>query len=96
MEVRCDDLEVVEKRLRGRVGMRSQRKGVDVPPVDAAGARNKEDKEALFRRWFDDPSRPAEEAIVVDSSGTPEECVARILKQLGRDDAVGAEGPVSS
>jgi predicted kinase len=91
LECRCEDLEVVERRLKGRVGMRSQRMGVDVPPPDAGVVGDKEDKKVLFQRWFDNPSRPAGKAIVVDSSRTPEECVASILERLGGEDAAGKQ-----
>ncbi|KFY10009.1 hypothetical protein V492_05245, partial [Pseudogymnoascus sp. VKM F-4246] len=35
VECRVQDLEVLDARLRGRVPMRSQRAGIEVPPVDA-------------------------------------------------------------
>ncbi|KFY55366.1 hypothetical protein V497_07009 [Pseudogymnoascus sp. VKM F-4516 (FW-969)] len=80
--VRCKvgDVEVLERRLRGRVAMRSQRTGIEKPPVDAGGGG--EDHREVLRRKMENPVQPASGVIVVDSSGSTEECVQEILRQI--------------
>lgn len=80
VECRVEDLEVLERRLRGRVAMRSQRTGIDEPPVDAGTGG--EDQRDVLKRKMENPVRPAGGAIVVDSSRSTEECVEEILRQI--------------
>jgi len=82
IECRVDDIDLLNRRLRNRVPLRSQRTGVDRAPPDATGGRHNEDYHALFKRWIENPCRPAGVAIVVDSTGSPEECRDYILKQI--------------
>ncbi|KFY53287.1 hypothetical protein V496_07735 [Pseudogymnoascus sp. VKM F-4515 (FW-2607)] len=81
--VRCrvEDLEVLDRRLKGRVAMRSQRTGVDMPPSDSEVA-GVVDHRAVLRRKMENPVQPESGAIVVDSSGSTEECVEKILRQI--------------
>ena len=82
VECRVDDVDLLHRRLCNRVSLRSQRTGVNRPPPDASGARHSEDYRALFKRWIESPCRLAGDAIVVDSTGSPEECLDYILKQM--------------
>ena len=75
VECRVDDVDLLDRRLRNRVPLRSQRTGVNCPPPDASRARHSEDYRALFNRWIKSPYRPAGDAIVVDSTGSPGECL---------------------
>lgn len=82
VECRVNDVDLLERRLHNRVSLRSQRTGVNSPPTDASGARHSEDYLALFTRWIENPARPANNAIVVDSSGSLEVSLDHILKQI--------------
>jgi predicted kinase len=82
VECRVDDVDLLEGRLCNRVSLRSQRKGVNSPPPDATDARHSEDYRVHFKRWIEKPYRPASDAIVVDSTSSPEKCLDHILKQI--------------
>ncbi|KFY75475.1 hypothetical protein V499_04564 [Pseudogymnoascus sp. VKM F-103] len=83
VECRVQDVEVLDRRLKGRVAMRSQRTGIDAPPVDAEGVgEGSVDHREVLRRKLENPVRPGSGAIVVDSSGSTEECVEEILRRI--------------
>jgi hypothetical protein len=83
VECRVDDIDLLDRRIRNRAPQRSQRRGVNCPPPDAGSApRPSEEYIALFKRWIENPCRPAGNTIVVDSTGGPEECLDCILKQI--------------
>jgi predicted kinase len=82
VECRVEDVELLDRRLRGRVPMRSQRSGVCLPPPDAEGGGSNEDCHKLFQRWIKHPCRPESDAIIVDSTAGPEKCLDFILKQI--------------
>lgn len=82
VECRVTDLEVLDRRLRGRVAMRSQRTAVDCPPPDGVGKAG-EDRTVLFKKWIEDPCRPQGNCIVVESTRGSEECVRDILMEIG-------------
>jgi predicted kinase len=82
VECRVDNLDLLDRRLQNRVSLRSQRTGVNHPPPDVNGARQSQDYRAVFKRWIENPSHPAGIAIIVDSTGSPEECLDYILKQI--------------
>jgi predicted kinase len=60
VEVKVDNVGMLDERLRESVPLRSQRTGVDCPPRDAGGARGSEDsrRHALYKRWIENPCRP--------------------------------------
>jgi predicted kinase len=93
IECHVKDIDLLDQRLRGRVPLRSQRTGVTRPPSDAFnGPHNEEEYRALFTRWIDNPKRPSEDVIVVDSkSVSPEKCLEYILKQIIHSTAVEKE-----
>lgn len=62
-ECRVDDVDLLDRRLRNRIPLRSQRTGVSCTPPDASGARHSEDYRALFNRWIENPCRPAGDAL---------------------------------
>ncbi|RDW65359.1 hypothetical protein BP5796_10051 [Coleophoma crateriformis] len=83
IECRVDDIDLLEKRLYNRVSMRSQRSSVNQPPIDAASdASYFEDYHTLFQRWINNPCRPASDAIIVDSTGSLEDCLDYVLKRI--------------
>ncbi|KAK4035362.1 hypothetical protein C8A01DRAFT_48406 [Parachaetomium inaequale] len=86
IECRVDDLDLMDERLQKRVPLRSQRMGVDHPPVDASSCRQGEESRALFRRWIEKPCRPREDdkasVAVVDSTGNPEGRPDYALEQM--------------
>ncbi|KAL2879731.1 hypothetical protein SGCOL_004773 [Colletotrichum sp. CLE4] len=76
------DIEVLDERLRARVAMRSQRTGVRNPPVDGDVSQGREEQETLFRRWIENPYRPKDDVIVVDTSKHSDECRKQVLKAM--------------
>ena len=84
VECRVRDVELLDRRLRARDPMASQRGSVDCLPVAAGSYRAGEDARALFERWIDNPCRPQDGAVVVvvDSTGDPEELRDRILQRI--------------
>lgn len=97
VECKVNYTDLLDRRLRNRVPLRSQRTGVDVPPPDAGGASHSEDYRALFTRWIEDPCRPSSssDTTVVDSTGSPEECLHYILKQIVHPTGVQTSNPVT-
>jgi predicted kinase len=87
IECRVDDIDLLDERLRKRAPLRSQRTGVDGPPRDASGTPSIEDSRALFQRWIENPCRPDDNIIVVDSTDSLERhgeyILERILPQSG-------------
>jgi predicted kinase len=83
LECRVDDVDLLDGRLRNRVALRSQRTGVEIPPPDESFALGSEYYHALFKRWIEQPCRPANDVVIVDSTLSPEECLDYILKQIG-------------
>jgi predicted kinase len=83
LECRVEDVDLLDRRLRNRVQHRSQRTGVNRPPADASIVhRSEEEHRALFKRWIENPCRPASDTVVVDSTLSPEECRDYVLKQI--------------
>ncbi|KAH8717388.1 hypothetical protein HC256_002075 [Beauveria bassiana] len=94
IECRVDDIDLLDKRLRARDPMMSQRTGVNRPPpaaaaagaagaqLDARGAGGDEDGRALFRRWIQHPCRPQDNVIIVDSTADLEVLCHQILEQI--------------
>ena len=66
--------------------MTSQRTGVDCPPAAAAahGALEGEDSRALFKRWIENPRRPEDNVVIVDSTQNSEMLQDYILEQIVR------------
>ncbi|KAI0888970.1 P-loop containing nucleoside triphosphate hydrolase protein [Annulohypoxylon maeteangense] len=88
VECKVRDVAVLDKRLRARPAMASQRAAVDCPPVAAQGigARVGEDARALFERWIESPCRPSGDdghVIILDSTGSPEALCEQVLKKMG-------------
>ncbi|HEX4775015.1 MAG TPA: AAA family ATPase [Candidatus Saccharimonadales bacterium] len=81
--VAVEDVALLDERIRGRAPLRSQRTGVARPPADSRVVQGA-DYDALFRKWIEHPARP-ESAIVVDSTRSPEESLAFVLKQIAED-----------
>jgi len=89
VECKVEDIGVLERRLRGRTPLRSQRMSVEEPPVDAIAERHfVEDGRTMMKRKIENPVRPTGDGdgdtmvIVVDSSRRAEECVEKILEQI--------------
>ncbi|TCC58055.1 hypothetical protein E0H73_27320 [Kribbella pittospori] len=61
-----DDLAVIDHRLRARTPIRSQRRGVSVPPVDLGEADAT--GEQAFRGWLQATKRPAQGYLQVDAT----------------------------
>jgi predicted kinase len=66
VECRTDDLTVIDHRLRARNPMRSQRRGVGVPPVDLGQADSTGEQE--FRGWLQATKRPTQGSLQVDAA----------------------------
>lgn len=84
VECRVADLDLLDRRMRARTPMRSQRTGVERPPEAARAERAGEDARALFRKRFDAPCRPEGNVVVVDSKGDLEGGRDRVLEQIRR------------
>ncbi|TVY21436.1 hypothetical protein LARI1_G000663 [Lachnellula arida] len=82
VECRVDDIGLLDQRLQSRVSLRSQRTGVNRPPLDVSGARDRRDYRAVFERWMEDSNRPVSIAVFVDSTRSPEKCRDDILEQI--------------
>lgn len=82
VECKVGDLDLLEKRLRGRASMRSQRSSISDSPIDATETRHAEDHRALFKRWIEHPVRPFTHSIIVDTSNSPEHCLEYTLNQI--------------
>lgn len=83
IECQVQDIELLDQRLRARDAMMSQRTGVDCPPVGAhSTGADQQDFRALFRKWIENPCRPEENAIIVDSRGNQETLRDYILNQI--------------
>lgn len=84
IECRINDIGLLDARLQNRVSpMRSQRTGVQSPPPDANQAQRSHDEFiALFRKWIDNPVRPACNIIAVESVHKPQDCLHSILGKL--------------
>ncbi|KAH8159744.1 hypothetical protein CIB48_g8499 [Xylaria polymorpha] len=85
VECRVEDMDLLDRRLRDRTPLRSQRTGVYEPPLDslANGMRASVEGAALFEKWMN-PRRPDDAAvhIAVDSTRPLEECLVAILERL--------------
>jgi predicted kinase len=80
VECQVKDIDLLDQRLRSRVPQRSQRTGVREAPLDARDLNGgKDDTPALFTKY---PARPATNAIIVDSTSRPEDCLGKILGQM--------------
>lgn len=78
--VSLSDIDILEKRLRDRVALRSQRTSVDTEPIDG----NSADPLARYKKWIESPLRPASHAVIaVDSTGSPADCLDHVMKQMG-------------
>ncbi|PVH70152.1 hypothetical protein DL98DRAFT_472917 [Cadophora sp. DSE1049] len=93
VECSVDDIDRLDKRLHQRVPMRSQRRGVDESALDAP--RPSEGCRAQYQHWMENPCRPAMDAIIVDCSQSPHECVENILKYIIYDEAENPQEPLA-
>ncbi|KAF4464177.1 ABC transporter [Fusarium albosuccineum] len=82
VETRVPDIDLLDKRLRTRDPMSSQRTGVDCPPVAAQGDHIEQDSRVLFKKWIESPSRPENNAIIVNSTDNPAMLRDQILKRI--------------
>lgn len=87
VECKVQDVDLLDQRLRTRDPMTSQRTGVDYPPAAAAaaaahGAREGEDSRTLFKRWIENPCRPEDNVVIVDSTQNWEMLQDYILEQI--------------
>ncbi|KAF2429271.1 hypothetical protein EJ08DRAFT_735043 [Tothia fuscella] len=88
--VRREDVGTLDERIRGREPLRSQRRGVDEPPPDAKGVKgaiqdgDEAAYRALFMKWVENPCRPDQGVIVVESNGgkSSQDCLEYVLEQL--------------
>ncbi|KFZ05546.1 hypothetical protein V501_08245 [Pseudogymnoascus sp. VKM F-4519 (FW-2642)] len=86
VECQVRDIDLLDRRLRSRDSMTSQRTGVDCAPAGAVAANGigeSEDSCAIFKRWIENPCRPEDSNIVIiDSTGNPEMLRDHILKMI--------------
>jgi len=82
VECKVNDVDLLDLRLQTRVSLRSQRTGVNKPPVDVTEARHNEDYRVMFQKWIEKPVRPTSGAIFVDSTNGPENCLEDVLNRI--------------
>ncbi|KAF3141004.1 hypothetical protein TWF703_002511 [Orbilia oligospora] len=82
VECKVQDIDLLDQRLCNRNALTSQRTGVDRPPAAAHDARAGEDSHALFQKWIENPCRPLDNAIIVDSTGDMEMLRDFILNRI--------------
>lgn len=86
VECQVGDVDLLDKRLRARPAMASQRSAVDCPPVAAQSTitRLGEDSRALFAKWMNSPCRPYDKdrIITLNSTGSPEMLCKQILEKI--------------
>ena len=83
VECRVDDMGLLDERLRQRVPLRSQRTGVNRPPIDVIGTGTSEDSRQIFEKWIKEPCRPdPDKVIVIGSAKDPEECGDEVLRRM--------------
>ncbi|OBT69529.1 hypothetical protein VE03_01059 [Pseudogymnoascus sp. 23342-1-I1] len=86
VECQVQDVDLLDRRLRSRDSMTSQRTGVDCAPaaaVAAGGVGEIEDSRATFKRWIENPCRPEDgNIVIVGSTENPEMLRDHILKKI--------------
>ncbi|KAK4171460.1 P-loop containing nucleoside triphosphate hydrolase protein [Triangularia setosa] len=83
VECKVDDIDLLDRRLRTRPPMKSQRTAVDQPPEAARMMTpTTEEQKAQFIRWMKTPCRPQQNVIIVDTSGDLENTKNDILAQI--------------
>ncbi|KAG9257701.1 P-loop containing nucleoside triphosphate hydrolase protein [Emericellopsis atlantica] len=83
VECKVEDIDELDRRLRTRDRMASQRSSVDQPPAAAVAARGgEENPRARFKKWIESPCRPKDNVIIVDSTGDMDTLQDCILKQI--------------
>ncbi|KAK8017056.1 hypothetical protein PG993_015245 [Apiospora rasikravindrae] len=65
VECRVEDIALLDERLRARNPMRSQRTGINCPPVGASSSGRGED---VLRERMANPCRPEKNVVIVDTS----------------------------
>ena len=82
VEHKVNDINLLDQTIRSRALMRSQRRDVNHPPPDADDTLHGEDRRALCKGWIKSPYCPANNTIIVNSAGSPEECLDYIMKWI--------------
>jgi predicted kinase len=91
VESKVNDIDLLDQRLQSRVSLRSQRKGVNIPPPDASSLLGADfDHRAQYKNWMENPCRPIRNAIVVDSTRNPQKCLGYVLEQIFSTTSSGA------
>lgn len=86
VECQVRDIDLLDRRLRSRDSMTSQRTGVDCAPAGAVAANGigeSEDSRAVFKRWIENPCRPeGNNIVIVESTANPEMLRDHILEMI--------------
>lgn len=81
VECRVEDVEVLDRRMRGRTPMGCQRRGV-YEAAPGTSAAHEEKYRELFKERIKNPLRPQRGVIVVDATRSSEECLRDVIEQL--------------
>lgn len=84
IECKITDIHTLGERLRNRTGMRSQRTGIENAPPDAPQSSRKSERE-IFQAWMEKACRPGNNAIIIDSTRSSDECLRAALDGIGSD-----------
>jgi hypothetical protein len=83
VECKVNNIDLLDQRLHSRVSLRSQRKGVNIPPPDASTLLGTNfNHRVQYKNWMENPCRPICNAIVVDSTRSLQECLGYVLEQI--------------
>jgi predicted kinase len=85
VECVTEDIALLDRRLRSRAPLRSQRQSVDTPPVDLPadlGATGT----ALFEDWVAHMKRPESGCLRLDTTRPLDECIRVVRAFLDADD----------
>ncbi|KAK6860646.1 hypothetical protein PG995_004282 [Apiospora arundinis] len=84
VECRVEDIALLDERLRTRNPMRSQRTGVNCPPVGASSSGRNEE---VLKMRMANPCRPEKNVVIIDTeAGSLDESLDEVLKQIQRED----------
>lgn len=88
VECVTEDVKELDRRLRGRTALRSQRPSVATPPVDLP-ADTGVTGTVLFEEWIANMKRPADGYLRLDTTRPVEECIRRLHAFLDVEDPGG-------
>lgn len=81
IECVVSDTELLDRRLRTRDTLRSQRRGIAIPPVDV-GDVDAQSKEAIHKHQLENMKRPSDTCLKLDTTEALETSLDRCLNYI--------------